>query len=87
MADYWDSIINDAANESKTEFSEKASSLVKLTNKEIQELIPNGISHVKFAELMKVVNDSAMSNENKAKQLRDITGFAEIAVNILAKVV
>ena len=41
MSSYWDDIIANAGNDSITEFSSKASSLVKLTNDEIKELIEN----------------------------------------------
>jgi len=85
MADYWDNIIDSAGNESLAEFSEKASSLIKLTNKEIESLIPEGVDHKKFAELMKIVNDTQKSNEDKADSIRSISGFAEISVNLLAK--
>lgn len=85
MSGYWDSIIENASNESISEFSDKASSLIKLTNKEIQEAIPDGVDHAKFAELMSVVNDSAKSNSEKAEQIRSISGFAEIAANLLTK--
>ena len=85
MSEYWDSIIDNAGNESILEFSDKASSLIKLTNKEIQEAIPAGIDHAKFAELMSVVDDSAKTNFEKAEQIRNIAGFAEITVNLLTK--
>ena len=87
MADYWDSIIDNAGNESISEFSDKASSLIKLTNKEIQEAIPAGVDHAKFAKLMSVVNNSTTSNREKAEQIRNISGFAEIAANLLTKLV
>ena len=85
MSSYWDDIITNAADESVSEFSQKASSLIKLTNKEIEEAIPQGVDQVKFAELMKVVNDTAKSNQEKADQIRSISGFAEIAANLLTK--
>lgn len=87
MSDYWDNIIENAGNESISEFSDKASSLIKLTNEEIQEAIPSGVDHAKFAELMSVVNNSAKSNTEKAEQIRNISGFAEIAANLLTKLV
>lgn len=86
MSDYWDDIIKNAGDESLSKFSDKASSLVKLTNKEIQEAIPEGVDSAKFAELMKVVN-SVKSNSEKAEQIRKISGFAEIAANLLTKLV
>lgn len=85
MSSYWDEIIENAGNDSVSEFSDKASSLIKLTNQEIEEAIPQGVDHAKFAELMKVVNDSAKSNREKADQIRNISGFAEIAANLLTK--
>ena len=85
MSNYWDKIIENAGNESISEFSDKASSLIKLTKKEIQEAIPEGINHTEFAKLMSVVNDSTQSNQQKADQIRTISGFAEIAANLLTK--
>ena len=87
MSGYWDSIIEDAGNESISEFSDKASSLIKLTNTEIKEAIPDGVDKAKFAELMSVVNDSAKSNSEKAEQIRSISGLAEISANLLTKLV
>ena len=87
MSNYWDSIIEDAGNEAISTFTEKASSLVKLTNKEIEEAIPEGVDHAKFAELMKVVDDASITNTEKANQIRSISGFAEITVNLLTKLV
>jgi len=87
MPGYWDDIIENAGNESLSEFSEKASSLVKLTNKEIEEAIPEGVDHGKFADLMKLVADATKTNAEKAAQIRDISGFAEIAANLLTKLV
>ena len=87
MSNYWDDVIENAGNESVSEFSDKASSLTKLTKQEIAEAIPQGIDHAKFAELIKVVNDAALSNTEKADQIRNISGFAEIAANLLKKVV
>ncbi|MCG8313262.1 MAG: hypothetical protein MI976_08605 [Pseudomonadales bacterium] len=85
MSSYWDDIIANAGNDSITEFSSKASSLVKLTNDEIKELIPEGVDQAKFAELMSVVDDTTKSNKEKADHIRNTVGFAEIAVNIVAK--
>ena len=85
MSDFWQSLIDKAYEDSMEEFTEKASGEIKLTKKEIEDVIPQGIDKAKFAELMKIVNDSATSNAAKAKSLKDIQGIAKIAVNLLAK--
>ena len=85
MSSYWDEIITGAGNDSITEFSDKASSLVKLTRDEIKELVPEGVDQAKFAELMRIVDDAAKTNKEKADQIRSTVGFAEIAVNIIGK--
>lgn len=87
MSDYWDSVIESAGNESIEGFSEKASSLIRLTNKEIEEVIPEGVDHAKFAELMSVIDDATRSNSEKAEQIRSVSGFAEITANLLKKLV
>lgn len=86
MQNAWEQIINQAAEESITDFSEKASSFVKLTNKEIEGLIPKDVEHSKFAELMQVVNNTALSNQDKAEYIRRVSGLAEISANLIAKI-
>jgi len=85
MSDYWDKLIE--GDDSLEQFSKKASSLIKLTNAEIQKVIPEGVDHKRFAELMKIVSDSKTSNKEKAEAIRKISGFAEIAANLLTKFV
>ncbi len=87
MSNYWDEIISTAGDQSISEFSDRASSLIKLTNQEIEDAIPQGVDHAKFAELMKVVNDATKSNQEKAENIRSTIGFAEIAANLLLKLV
>jgi hypothetical protein len=87
MSNYWDTLIAEAGKKSISEFSESASSLTKLTKEEIVDLIPAGVDHAKFAELMSIVKDSTKSNIEKAAQIRKVTGFAEIATNLLIKLV
>jgi len=87
MDDYWDKIIGEAAEKSIKEFADKASSHVKLTQTEIEEIIPQGLDKTKFAELIKVIKDSTKSNKEKAENIRNISGFAEMAANIIAKII
>lgn len=87
MSDYWDKIISSEGENSVKEFSDKASSFVKLTSAEIEQCIPKGVDHAKFAELIKVVNDSTKTNKEKADNIRNIAGFAEIAANLLVKII
>lgn len=87
MSNFWDQVIQTAGDQSVAEFSDKASSLIKLTNQEIQDAIPEGVDHTQFASLMAVVNDATKSNQQKAEQIRNTVGFAEIAANLLTKLV
>lgn len=87
MNNHWQSIIQDAAKETVSDFSEKVSSLIRLTNKEIEAAIPEGVDHSKFAELIQIVNDNAISNEKKADQIRKVEGYAEIAANLLIRLI
>ena len=87
MSNYWDTLISDAESESIDIFTEKASSLVKLTNDQIKSLIPQGVDHAKFAQLMKIVNDAALTNDEKAQHIRNVSDFAQIAVNIISKLI
>ncbi|MBU2647869.1 hypothetical protein KKI24_24385 [bacterium] len=85
MSDFWDKLIKDAGEKSIEEFCDKASSEIKLTNSEIELMIPQEVDKKKFAELMRVVKSTALNNTEKAKQIREVTGFAEIAVNLIEK--
>lgn len=87
MSNDWQGIIQDAAKETASDFSEKVSSLIRLTNKEIEAAIPEGVGHGKFAELIQVVSDNAISNEEKADQIRKVEGYAEIAANLLIRLI
>ncbi len=87
MSDYWDNIIDDAANDAMETFSEKLSSHTKLTVKEIEELVPGEVDKAKLAELMKVVDDASKSNQEKAEAIRNTAGYAEIAANLLVKLI
>ena len=87
MSDYWDNIIDDAASDAMETFSEKLSSHTKLTVKEIEALVPADVDKAKLAELMKVVDDASKSNQEKAEAIRNTAGFAEIAANLLVKLI
>ncbi|KKD61717.1 hypothetical protein RN22_03615 [Grimontia sp. AD028] len=87
MSSDWEKIIASAGEQSLKEFSESASSHLKLTQKEIKGVIPQGTDHKKLAELISVVKSSKLSNEEKADSIRKISGFAEIAVNLIKKAV
>ncbi len=87
MSNYWDTLITDSENESIDSFTEKASSLIRLTNDQIKSLIPQGVDHAQFAQLMKIVSDAALTNNEKAQHIRNVSGFAQIAVNIITKLI
>lgn len=81
----WDQIIDEADRVAKEEFISDASSLVKLTNEEIEAIIPPEVDHKHFAELIAVVHDAQKSNMEKAEAIRNSVEFAKIAVNLVAK--
>ncbi|WP_041598590.1 hypothetical protein [Hahella chejuensis] len=80
-------IIETASQESLSDFCNKASKVVRLTNEEIAEIIPDGIEHKRFAELIQIVNDTSASNQEKADKIRNVAGYAEIVANLLTKLI
>ncbi len=83
----WESIRKNAKRKSDNTFATQVSNLTRLKSEEVLDIAPTPIEREKFAELMAVVTDNAISNHDKAEQLRNVQGLAEIAVSFIDKVV
>jgi hypothetical protein len=79
------SIIANAANDSDTAFASKMSSLTRLNDAEIQELLNQGISKNDLSQLLQELQDASRSNEAKAAAIRNIRGGVETLITIAAK--
>lgn len=79
------SIIANAANDSDTAFASKMSSLTRLNDAEIQELLNQGISKNDLSQLLQELQDASRSNEAKAAAIKNIRGGVETLITIAAK--
>lgn len=86
MPTNWDDIIKKASRTSKDNFSNLVSSLVNLTSKDIEELLEEpGIDKENLAQVLKVVQDAAKSNEEKAATISKISNGLQIVVGLAVK--
>ncbi|MBL0174330.1 MAG: hypothetical protein IPP94_03525 [Ignavibacteria bacterium] len=85
MSSTWDEIRKKAKKQTDDAFAAKVSGLTRLTDEEILAITPTATDKQRFAELMGIVADAALSNEEKADALRKVEGLAEIAVPLLMK--
>jgi hypothetical protein len=79
------SIIANAANDSDTAFASKMSSLTRLNDAEIQDLLNQGISKNDLSQLLQELQDASRSNEAKAAAIKNIRGGVETLITIAAK--
>ncbi len=83
----WDNLASKATELTKKQFAAEASSLIKLTDKEIAKIVPNGPDREKLAKLMKEVKDATKDNQAKAKALGDLNEFANVIFPLLKKLI
>lgn len=70
------------------EYSSEASSIIRLTQSEISEIINEAsVDKRKLSELVSVVDDASKSNHEKAEAIRNTTGLAEVAASMIGKLV
>ena len=87
MGTTWEEIRKKAKKQTDGSFASKVSSLTRLTDAEIKEIIPNALDKERLATLLGVIADATKSNNEKADAIRNIDGLAEIVVPLLLKLV
>ena len=84
----WQKLRNRAKDIANDEYASEASSIIRLTKKEISAIIDEAaVDKEKLSELISVVNEASKSNNQKAEAIRNITGLAEVAVSLIGKLV
>lgn len=78
-------IIANAASDSDAAFAGKMSSLTRLNDAEIQELLAKGISRKDLSHLLQELKDASRSNEAKAEAIKNIRGGVETLISIAAR--
>ena len=85
MTSSWEQIKKSAKKQTDDTFASKVSGLTRLTDDEIKQITPNTLDKERLATLLGIVADATKSNNEKAEQIRNISGLVEIAVPLLLK--
>lgn len=86
MPKTWEEILKDAQTQTDSQLASDISSLSRLSDDEINEIAPQAIDKAKLTALMQTIADATKSNKEKAEAIKNIQGFAEMAVAVLKKV-
>lgn len=86
MAIDWDAIAIKSQKATDEHFGNQISSLTKLTNDQVVDLISNsGISKQDLVEVLRIVDDATNSNEAKAKAISEINKGVDVLVAVGSK--
>ncbi|MBZ9728258.1 hypothetical protein LB467_01030 [Salegentibacter sp. JZCK2] len=78
---------NSAARETNVELAGEMSSIVHLTQMEIQEIFPEKSEMEDFAELMKIVKSSTHTNQKVNNIVQNSEKFSKVVVSLLSKII
>lgn len=78
---------NEAVQETNAELAGEMSSIVNLTQKEIQEIFPEKNEMEDFAELMKIVKSSTNTNQKVNKIVQNSEKFSKVVLSLLSKII
>jgi hypothetical protein len=82
----WEALRAKANQLANDQFATEASDIAALTKKQVSEIIAeSGVKKETLANLMATVSDATKTNQQKAQALRNINGFAEVAVSLIGK--
>jgi len=84
----WEKLRAAAYKTANDEFSEAASSIIRLTKSEISDIVSEAnVDSKVLSDLISKVNESTASNREKADALRNMSGFAEVAVALIGRLI
>jgi hypothetical protein len=82
----WDDIADNAQQATDNHFKNQISSLTSLNNEGVTELInETGIGRKDLVQLLKVIDDAASSNEEKARAIANIHKGVNVLVAVASK--
>lgn len=82
----WQALRAKANQMADDQYASEASDIAKLTKKQVSEIIEEAaVDKDKVSELMVLITDATKTNKQKAKAIKNITGFAEVAVSLIGK--
>ncbi len=88
MSTNWDEIAKNAGQSTDKHFKSKISSLTRLNDEEIEEIITDsGISKSDLAMIIKEIQDTAKSNTEKARAIQKINKGIDVIVGLASKLI
>lgn len=83
MPNKFSELAEKVAQMTDAEFTNEFTSLTRLTNDDVKDLImKTGISQKDLSAVLKVVNDATIENEQKAKSIQTINKGVDVLVGI-----
>ncbi|MDP4176336.1 MAG: hypothetical protein Q8933_20310 [Bacteroidota bacterium] len=79
----WQEILNRATEKTDSQFASEISSLSKLTDKQIDEIVPQIMDKENLEKILLIVRDKTKDNNQKAEAIKNIEGAAEIIKTLL----
>ena len=73
----------DAANKTNAELRDELARLTRLTDEEIQKLLPKKVDKESLARLLEVVGSATSENQKVAALRSNIEAFGPVAVRVL----
>lgn len=87
MSNYWQNTISAAGQSAKNDLNQRLNNIIEAEFTELfSELLPKDIDIEKLETMRQIVRDARLDNKDKAKQLKAIAEFNEVAVALLTKV-
>lgn len=88
MPNKWEKLANEAGNKTDKKFAEEISSLTRINDKEILEIIKkNNISQTDLAKVLSVLKDTTKSNEQKANAIKNIGKGVDAIIDIVIRLI
>lgn len=82
----WEALRRNALEKSLDLYATEASNIIRLTKKEITQIIEEaGVDKEKLSELISIVNDASKSNNQKAEAIKVGTGLIEVIVPLIKR--
>ncbi|MFV2014963.1 MAG: hypothetical protein ACC656_06025 [Candidatus Heimdallarchaeota archaeon] len=78
-------IVNTAAEQTEQKLGNQISSLTRMTENEIQELLSIGITKKDLARVIKECKDATKSNQNKNEAISKINGGINAIIQLVSK--
>ncbi len=85
MPDDFESILDEAERRTNEDLDSRISSLVRLTEAELQQLFPRKADKKRLAELMSIVRSATSENIKRRKMIENVERLAGTVIKLIGK--